>query len=78
LYDKVEYLKLYIKEIEYSRLGNESMYSRLEYKAIYSRLYDEDSKSIVEIKSDVYDGKVEYSRLGELKYSRECNNEKNS
>ncbi|CAG8755897.1 8490_t:CDS:2, partial [Dentiscutata erythropus] len=55
LYEEVKYLEAYIGEVEYSRLEDE---------AIHSRLYsDEDSKGIAEIKSDMCDGEVEYSRL---------------
>ncbi|CAG8753855.1 3001_t:CDS:1, partial [Gigaspora rosea] len=72
LYNKVKYLEVYIEELEYLRLENESIYLKLENKATYSRLHDKkDSKSIVEIESDVYDYKIEYSRLEKIKYSRE-------
>ncbi|RIB19128.1 hypothetical protein C2G38_2182722 [Gigaspora rosea] len=76
LYNKVKYLEVYIEELEYLRLENESIYLKLENKATYSRLHDKkDSKSIVEIESDVYDYKIEYSRLEKIKYSREYGDE---
>ncbi|RIB00452.1 hypothetical protein C2G38_2234280 [Gigaspora rosea] len=52
---------------------------------VLSRLcIDEDSKGLVEIESDMYDGEVEYSRLEveysrlEVKYSKERSGEENS
>ncbi|CAG8797571.1 7073_t:CDS:2, partial [Gigaspora margarita] len=69
LYEKVEYLEAYIGEVEYSRLEDEAMHSRL-----YG---DENFKGTAEIKSDVCDSEVEYSRL-EVKYSRERGCEENS
>ncbi|CAG8814533.1 41402_t:CDS:2 [Gigaspora margarita] len=81
------HIQVYIEEVEYSRLGDESTYlrlgdkstySRLGDEATYSRLHNEDSKGIVEIESDMYDSEVKYSRLGEVKYSKEHSDEENS
>ncbi|CAG8707724.1 8316_t:CDS:2, partial [Gigaspora margarita] len=83
----IEVRQVYIEEVEYSRLEDETMYSklddestysRLEDEATYSRLHDKDSKGIVEIKSDMYDGKVEYSKIGKVKYSKERGDKENS
>ncbi|CAG8812312.1 20709_t:CDS:1, partial [Gigaspora rosea] len=63
LYDEIKYLKVYIEEVNYSRLGGESIYLKLEDEAAYLRLHDEDFKSIVEIELDIYNSEVEYSRF---------------